>query len=159
MARAFYTNGGNAALRRDAAGFTTADGAFPTNARRISFAATGHAARPIAVGVCGSKTGRRPTAGGGRRRDFERNAGAAIEGHAQRAANPGAGGGGRSQITQTARSKIARGLRWIVEVGGSTETGPGDVKIRAADFRDHASVAGIGKERFDGGSSGKSAQR
>ena len=55
---------------------------------------------------------------------------------------------GRSEVTQAARSKIARCLCGLAEIGGSAKTGPGNVQVRAADFRDYASVAGIGEERF-----------
>src|SRR5258708_21543404 len=88
MARAFSAHGWNADLRCDAAGFAVADGSFATDAGRISFAATGYAAGPIAMGLRGSKPRRRRIARGGGRRNFERNRDPPIERYVQRPADP-----------------------------------------------------------------------
>jgi len=70
-------------------GFAVADGSFAADAGRISFAATGYAAGPIAMGLRGSKARRRRTARGGGWRNFERNGDPPIERYVQRPADPG----------------------------------------------------------------------
>jgi len=74
---------GNAALRRDAAGFATADALSqrtPGGYRSPQLATLLGQLQWVSVGA----KPKAPTGGGGRRRDFERNAGAAIENMPQR---------------------------------------------------------------------------
>src|SRR5580704_15971690 len=106
MARAFSAHGGNAVVCGDAARLAVAHGAVAADSRRIPFAATGHAAGPVAVGIRGGKAGGGSTARGGGRGNFERNRGPATERHVWRPADPGASRAGRSEIAQAARSKI-----------------------------------------------------